>query len=306
MRSEPRQRESRPAGGLRGPALSRSQRGPELESGIARELRNPLGAYLQARRAQVRPEQKELRTAGVRRVPGLRREEVAMLAGISADYYLRLERGRDRNPSPQVLDSIARVLDLDDAHVAHVHALAAAHATPRHRSESLTSGAESLLHALSVPAFVETVRFDVVAANAGARAVSPRLAPGRNRLRDLLLDDEERALIPAWKRATECLVGNLRQRMGEDIADADLIELVSELSATSPGFQAAWARHDVQGQYGDRLTLDHPDVGRLTLNRERMAIDGTDRLLLVTLHADAGSPDADKLEALIEKGVATS
>ncbi|MGB3376934.1 MAG: helix-turn-helix transcriptional regulator, partial [Microbacterium sp.] len=83
-------------------------------------MRNPLGAYLQARRAQVRPEQKGLRTTGVRRVPGLRREEVALLAGISVDYYLRLERGRDRHPSAQVLDAIARALELDDAHVAHV------------------------------------------------------------------------------------------------------------------------------------------------------------------------------------------
>ncbi len=273
-----------------------------LHPDVARELRNPLGAYLQARRAQVRPEQKGLRTTGVRRVPGLRREEVALLAGISVDYYLRLERGRDRHPSAQVLDAIARALELDDAHVAHVHALAAAPATSGHRPETLPPGAESLLHALQVPAFVETERFDVVAVNAAARALSPRLTVGRNRLRDLLLDDEERALMPAWKRATECLVGNLRQTMGEDIADSELIRLVSELSESSAGFRAAWARHDVQGQYGDRITLDHPRVGTLTVNRERMAIDGTHGLLLVTLHADAGTADADKLAALTHQG----
>jgi len=283
----------------------RSQRMPELDPDLARELRNPLGVYLQARRAQVRPEQKGLRTAGVRRVPGLRREEVALLAGISADYYLRLERGRDRNPSAQVLDSIARVLDLDDVHVAHVHALAAAPAPSRHREEALPPGAQSLLRALSVPAFVETARFDVVAANAGARAVSPRLTAGRNRLRDLFLDDDERALIPAWRRATECLVGNLRQTMGENITDADLVRLVSELATASPGFRAVWARHDVQGQYGGRITLEHPRVGTLTLNRERMAIDGTDGLLLVTLHADTGSRDAEKLASLTAEGMST-
>lgn len=277
----------------------------DLDPDIARELRNPLGAYLQARRAQVRPEQKGLRTVGVRRVPGLRREEVALLAGISADYYLRLERGRDRNPSAQVLDSIARVLDLDEAHVAHVHALAAAHPPSPHRSEALAPGAESLLHALSVPAFVETVRFDVVSANAAARAVSPRLTVGRNRLRDLFLDDDERALIPEWRRATECLVGNLRQTMGEDITDAELIRLVSELSAASPGFRAVWARHDVQGQYGGPITLNHPRVGTLTLHRERMAIDGTDGLLLVTLHADTGSRDAEKLASLTAENMST-
>src|SRR5690606_3702633 len=124
------------------------------------------------------------------------------------------------------------------------------------RAEALAPGAESLLHALSVPAFVETVRFDVVSANAAARAVSPRLTAGRNRLRDLFLNEEERELIPEWRRATECLVGNLRQTMGEDITDAELIRLVSELSAASPGFRAAWARHDVQGQYGGPITLN--------------------------------------------------
>lgn len=285
--------------GLRGHSAPVPRRRPEIELEIARELRNPLGAYLQARRAQVGPEQKGLRTAGVRRVPGLRREEVALLAGISADYYLRLERGRDRNPSAQVLDAIARVLDLDDAHVAHLHALAADHASPRRRAEALPHGAESLLHALPVPAFVETMRFDVVAANAAARAVSPRLEPGRNRLRDLLLDEDERTLIPAWKRATECLVGSLRQSMGEDTTDSALIRLVTELSVASPAFREVWSRHDVQGQYGGPVTLERPRVGTLTLNRERMAIDGTEGLLLVTLHADAGSADAEKLAALL-------
>jgi transcriptional regulator with XRE-family HTH domain len=261
--------------------------------------------YLQARRAQVSPEQKGLRTAGVRRVPGLRREEVALLAGISVDYYLRLERGRDRNPSAQVLDAIARVLEFNDAQVAHLHALAAGHASSRLRAEALPTGAESLLHALSVPAFVETMRFDVVAANAAARAVSPRLAPGRNRLRDLLLDEDERSLIPEWKRATECLVGNLRQSMADDLTDTALIRLVTELSEASPGFREIWSRHDVQGQYGGPVTLEHPRVGTLTLNRERMAIDGTDGLLLVTLHADTGSRDAEKLASLTAVGMST-
>src|SRR5690606_34191491 len=189
--SQPRPLRGSPSTGVpAGPPSSR-RHAREVPPEIARELRNPLGTYRQARRARVRPEQKGLPAGGARRVAGLRREEVAMLAGISVDYYLRLERGRDRNPSSQVLDAIARVLDLDAAHAAHAHALAAPERShpPTELGSAPPPGVLGLLHALAVPAFVENRRFDVVAANTAARALSPRLSAGRNRLRDLLLDD---------------------------------------------------------------------------------------------------------------------
>jgi len=254
----------------------------------------------------VRPEQKGLPAGGARRVAGLRREEVAMLAGISVDYYLRLERGRDRNPSSQVLDAIARVLDLDAAHAAHAHALAAPERShpPTELGSAPPPGVLGLLHALAVPAFVENRRFDVVAANTAARALSPRLSAGRNRLRDLLLDDEEQGLVPSWREAVACLVASLRQAMGED-RDPVLVDLIVELAAASARFRKLWARHEVQGQYGSVLVLDHPVVGELALHRERLEIAGAGGAMLVTLHAIEGSPDADKLARLLRSAADT-
>jgi transcriptional regulator with XRE-family HTH domain len=272
------------------------------------ESTNPLGAFLRARREQVTPQQANIPDGGARRVPGLRREEVAMLAGISADYYLRLERGRDRNPSPQVLESIARVLHLDDDHVAHLLSLVAPVPRRRRRRRRQTppSGALKLLAALAQPAFIENRYFDVLASNPLARAIDPRLAAGGNQLRDMFLDPEAQALYPEWTSATECLVANLRQAVGTDVDDPRFIELTGELTLASPRFRQLWARHEVRGQTGGVLRFDHPQVGALTLNRERMSIAGANGLMLVVLHPDAGSVEAEKLALLAASAAASS
>jgi transcriptional regulator with XRE-family HTH domain len=270
---------------------------------------NTLGAYLRARRELVTPQQAGIPDVGVRRVPGLRREEVAMLAGISADYYLRLERGRDRHPSVQVLESIARVLQLDDDHLAYLLSLVAEAPRQRRRRprrETVPDGALKLLDSLAQPAFVEDRYFDVLASNALARALSPRLAAGGNQLRDMFLDPAEQALYPQWADYTECFVANLRQAVGTDIDDPRFIDLVGELSLGSPLFRQLWARHEVRGQRGGLIRLDHPQVGEITLNRERLEIGGTEGLMLVVLHPDAGSTDADKLALLASAGLPTS
>ncbi|RAY15962.1 transcriptional regulator [Actinomadura craniellae] len=272
------------------------------------EMTNALGTYLRARREQVTPQQAGIPDVGVRRVPGLRREEVAMLAGISADYYLRLERGRDRNPSVQVLESIARVLHLDDDHMAHMLALVAE--VPRRRRPPRKGtpppGALKLLDSLVQPAFIEDRYFDILASNDLARALSPRLAAGGNQLRDLFLDPAEQALHPDWKDVTECFIANLRQAVGNDVEDPRFIELTGELSLASPRFRQLWARHEVRGQRGAPLRLQHPQVGELTLNRERLSIGGAEDLMLVVYHPDAGSGDADKLTLLASAGLPTS
>ncbi|MGW4467851.1 helix-turn-helix domain-containing protein [Micromonospora sp. NPDC004704] len=273
------------------------------------ERTNALGAYLRARRELVTPEQAGIPDVGVRRVSGLRREEVAMLAGISADYYLRLERGRNRNPSVQVLESIARVLHLDDDHFAHLLSLVVEMSRKRRRrprKETPPAGALKLLHALVQPAFIEDRYFDFLASNSLAKVLSPSLSVGGNQLRDLFLEPAEQALHPEWEAVTECFIANLRQAVGNDVDDPRFIELTGELSLASPRFRQLWARHEVRGQRGTPIRMNHPQVGELTLNRERLNIAGTDNLMLVVYHSDAGSSDADKLALLASAGLAAS
>ncbi|MEV6389365.1 helix-turn-helix domain-containing protein [Nocardia xishanensis] len=261
---------------------------------------NLLGDYLRARRELVTPERVGIPVLGVRRVPGLRREEVAMLAGISADYYLRLEQGRDRKPSVQVLESIARVLQLDEDTSAYLLGLAADKPRRRRRpvKETVPPSIVKLLGTLPLPAFVEGRYLDVLAANPLATALSPRLTVGANRLRDVFLDPAERSLFPDWEIATEGLVAGFRQSVGTDIDDPRFIELVGELSLASPRFLRLWARHDVKPRQGTLMRFDHPQVGRLVLNREKLLITSTNGMMLVMYHADTGSDDADKLAIL--------
>jgi transcriptional regulator with XRE-family HTH domain len=256
----------------------------------------------------VTPREAGIPDLGVRRVPGLRREEVAMLAGISADYYLRLERGRDRNPSVQVLESIGRVLRLDDEHMAHLLSLVAdapRARRPRPRKETVPAGALKLLDALVQPAFIEGRYFDILAINDAARALSPRLRVGGNQLRDFFLDPAEQALYPEWEAMTECFIANLHQAVGADIDDPRFIELTGELSLASETFRRLWARHEVRAQYGTPVRFDHPEIGELVLNRDRLAISGADGLWLVVYHPEAGSGDAEKLSLLASAGLPT-
>jgi transcriptional regulator with XRE-family HTH domain len=261
----------------------------------------PLGDFLRARRELVTPDQAGIPVLGTRRVPGLRREEVAMLSGISAEYYLRLEQGRDRNPSAQVLESIARVLRLEDDATAYLLGLATAGPKrPRRRrsKETVPVSVVKLVATLALPAFVEGRYLDVLAANPLATALSPRLTVGANRLRDVFLNPAEQAMFPQSERAAAVLVAGFRESVGTDTDDPRCIELVGELSLASPLFRRLWARHDVATPQGAQITLTHPTVGDLTLNREKLAISGTEGLVLVLYHPDTGSADAEKLMLL--------
>ncbi|MCO6005300.1 helix-turn-helix transcriptional regulator [Actinoallomurus purpureus] len=262
---------------------------------------NPLGDYIRARRERVTPEQVGVPVSGVRRVPGLRREEVAMLAGISVDYYLRLEQGRDRNPSVQVLESLARVLQLDDDATAYLLRLGAdkpRRHRRRPRKETVPPGIAKLVATLPLPAHVESRYLDVLAANALATALSPRLAAGANRLRDVFLDPAEQALYPDWENATVVMVAGFRDSVGTDTDDPRFIELVGELSLASPRFSRLWARHDVRACEGAPLHIDHPQVGGLRLNRERLGFAGAAGQKLVVYHPDPGTDSAEKLALL--------
>jgi transcriptional regulator with XRE-family HTH domain len=262
---------------------------------------NLLGDYVRARREVITPEQAGIPVVGVRRVPGLRREEVAMLAGISADYYLRLEQGRDRNPSVQVLESLARVLQLDDDATAYLLRLGAGKPRRhrrRNRRETVPPSIITLVAMLPVPALVEGRYLDVLTANALATALSPRLAAGANRLRDAFLDPAEQALYPDWENATAGMVAGFRESVGTDTDDPRFIELVGELSLASPRFSRLWARHDVRACEGAAKHIDHPRVGRLQLNRERLGISGTAGQKLVVYHPEPGTDSVGKLALL--------
>lgn len=259
---------------------------------------NRLGDYLQARRALVTPEQVGLPTTGNRRVTGLRREEVSMLAGISLDYYLRLERGRDSHPSAQVLGSLARVLQLDDVETEYLVGLGAGHPRPRRSrrpEQRVPARLHQLLAALEVPAFVEGRTFDVLASNAVARAFSPRLVPGHNRLRSLLLDAEERAFQDDWERATVDAIASFRHVVGDDVTDTRAVELVGELSVASARFRSVWARHDVRPLTGNSTVVHHPAVGTMHLHRDKLPVDD---VVLVVYYPDADSEDAERIRLL--------
>jgi transcriptional regulator with XRE-family HTH domain len=261
---------------------------------------NQLGDYLRARREQVSPDSAGLPTGGVRRVAGLRREEVAMLAGISADYYLRLEQGRDRNPSVQVLESLARVLQLDPAATDYLLGLAGPHPRQRRRPkrETVPPSIRQLLDSIGLPAFVEGRYRDVLAANDLATALMPGIRVGANRMRSVFLDPAERELLPDWEQSTERMVAGFRKLVGNDSDDPRFVELVGELSLGSERFRRLWARHDVQIRAGIPIRIRHPQVGELTVRCEKLAIGGADALTLAVHHAAPGSSDAEKLALL--------
>ncbi|MFI1991963.1 helix-turn-helix domain-containing protein [Actinoplanes sp. NPDC020271] len=264
------------------------------------DVNNALGDFLRARRELVRPADVGLPGGGLRRVPGLRREEVAMLAGISAEYYLRLEQGRDRTPSMQVVEALARVLQLDADGAAHLARLA--RPRPRRRpaqsDEQLPDGFTMLLATLNVPAFVVNRYRDVLAANSLAIALSPLMRPGVNRLIALFTDPEARKFHPDLQENLPGIVAQLRAETGDDTDDPRLHALIGELSLKSDDFRTLWARHDIgRGGTGAGM-IQHPQVGELWLHRQKLTLVGAESLQLVLYHAEPGSPSADGLTLL--------
>jgi transcriptional regulator with XRE-family HTH domain len=261
---------------------------------------NHLGEYLRARRELVRPDDVGLPVMGQRRVAGLRREEVAMLAGISSDYYLRLEQGRDHNPSAQVLESLARVLQLDDTATGYLLGLIAPHLrsrTRRDRSSSVPESIRRLVSSIALPAFVESRHFDVLLGNDLARAVNPNLRIGENRMLAMFLDPAEQALCPSYEQAMAYMVASFRQSIGTDTDDPRFVQVVGELSLASDRFRRLWARHDVHTREGALTVAQHPEVGELALFKERLVVEGADDLVLVMFHP-ADDETADRLALL--------
>ena len=224
---------------------------------------------------------------------------MATLAGISSEYYLRLEQGRDKNPSAQILDALARALRLDVKATEYLHQLAssASGRRDRARAESAADGSAELIEQFAMPAIVAGRCLDVLAANSIARALSPGFAPGRNFLRWRLLDPVARDLYVDWDEATDVAVSGLREAAASDPDDPRLRSLIDELSGASARFRELWARADVGYRVGI-IHMRHPSVGDLYLHRNRFNIPHSGGQHLLIYRAEPGSESAAALDAL--------
>ena len=271
--------------------------------------RNEVRDFLATRRAKLTPEQAGLPLyGGHRRVAGLRREEVALLAGVSVDYYTRLERGNLAGASDSVLESLARALQLDEAERAHLFDLArAANATAATRrrppARRIRPSVQRILDAMnSAPAIVRNGRSDYVAANRLGRALyapvfdSPAGPP--NSARFAFLDARAPDFYADWDRTVRDLVAVLRAEAGRNPYDKGLTDLVGELSMRSELFRTLWASHDVRLHLTGTKRLHHPVVGDLELTYEAMELPVDQGLTLNVYTAEPGSPSADGLNLL--------
>ncbi|RJQ81824.1 XRE family transcriptional regulator [Pseudonocardiaceae bacterium YIM PH 21723] len=260
-----------------------------------------LGEFLRARRAARRPEDAGVLYAGRRKVTGLRREEVAVLAGVNVDYYTRLEQGRERHPSPQVIDALGRALDLDPDAREHLYRLAGAMpgTGTSSRSRVVSPELRQLMDGYSgTPALVLDPIMDVLATNALADALYSPFGAVDNFARMTFLDPAGPRFYARWEQTAQATVANLRAAAGRLPQDPDLLRLIAELSEGNERFRTWWAGHQVRGKTGEPKHLVHPDVGPLTLNYQAFDVRSAPGQQLLIYHAEPGSPSAQALALL--------
>jgi transcriptional regulator with XRE-family HTH domain len=273
------------------------------------DRRAEVSEFLASRRARITPEQAGLPAyGGNRRVKGLRREEVALLAGVSVDYYVRMERGNLSGASDAVLDGIARALQLDEAERQHLFDLArTATSTPtqprRAKTVGVSQSVQQILDAMTdAPAWVRNARHDVLAANRLARALyAPVLADPRrpaNTARFIYLDPAARDFFVDWERSADDIAAMLRSEAGRNPHDKQLIELIGELSTQSQDFRTRWAAHNVRFHRTGQKRLHHPVVGELNLDFEALELPSHPGLTMLAYTAAAGTATADGLAVL--------
>lgn len=265
--------------------------------------KDELGEFLRSRRDRLRPDDVGLSGRGRRRVPGLRREEIASLAGVSTDYYVRLEQGRNITASGDVLDALARALRLDEAEREHLHHLAKPRPARRRppRPQRVRPEVRRLMDGLATPAFVLGRRLDVLATNRMARALLADFdampAGERNHARWVFLDPRARDLYVDWETVARDNVAVLRMEAGERPGDEMLAALVGELSVKSPEFARWWAHHDVLVRgYGPKR-FRHPIVGELEIHYEAVRLTDDDQTLFLYC-VERGSPSERALMLL--------
>ncbi|MEH0580255.1 helix-turn-helix transcriptional regulator [Streptomyces sp. B21-108] len=269
-----------------------------------------LGRFLRAHRTRVTPEEAGMPVGpGLRRTPGLRREELATLAGVSIDYYTRLERGKECNPSQSVIDALARSLQLGEAEHEHLRDLvarAARNAVPESPGEldrAVSPGVQLLLDNLRpFPAYVISRTMDIIACNPSGLRLFAGMgdwpASKRNVVSYVFLHPQARDLFSDWDEQIRACVGRLRALAGIEPDAPDLAQLVGELLSKSPEFTDLWERYDVRWHTHGSKTFHHPEVGDVTPGYQSMLVEGTPGQRFIAYYAEPGTPDHDKLVLL--------
>ncbi|MEU9882136.1 helix-turn-helix transcriptional regulator [Streptomyces phaeochromogenes] len=273
---------------------------------VTDDPRRELAEFLRTRRTRVRPQDVGLEPGPRRRVAGLRREELALLAGVSSDYYQRMEQGRDVHPSEQVLDALARALNFTAEESRHLHGLAAAARTParrprEHAPEEVPPTTLRLLHTMPSPALVVGRFLDVLAWSPLAGALlgefTQRPRAQRNLLA-LLLHSEADQTCPERAATVVELTAMLRAQVAAHPGHPRAAELVGELAVHSGEFATLWARHDVEETTRGRMRVNHPLVGELNLDWDAYPLPGDPGPMLIVYTAEHGGPDAERLQLL--------
>lgn len=261
---------------------------------------NDLGDFLRARRDAVTPAAAGLPDDGHRRVPGLRRDEVALLAGVSTDYYTRLEQGRERRPSEQALRAIAQALRLNEAAAEHLYRLGMPALTTETAAVAEVGSDLRLLMAnvRDLPAFVVGPAQDILAANPMAEALYSGFARFDNLLRMIFLDPFAREFYVDWDKAAEIAVGNLRAQSATFPGDRRIEAVLGSLSARSPAFASLWARYEIRPRTHEDKRFRHPGVGLLHLHFEALAATSAPGQHLSVYTAEPGSATEDALVLL--------
>ncbi|WP_280434007.1 helix-turn-helix transcriptional regulator [Nocardia carnea] len=273
-----------------------------------------IGRFLASRRAKITPDQVGLPVydAGKRRVPGLRRQEVATLAGLSVDYYTQIERGKVNTVSESVLDAIARALELDDAERSHLfdlhrNALISPQRRSRRTTKAVRPGVQRLLDTYSGPAFIRNARHDLVAANLLGYAFysplypdpsAPDVSKPVNFVRFCFLDPRARDFYPDWDLMADGAVNLLRTDAGRDPYDRGISDLVGELSTRSDEFRVRWAKHNVRLHYTGTKTFHHPVVGEIGIGYETMPLPADPGLVINFYTVEPATPSADAMTLL--------
>ncbi|WP_026928824.1 helix-turn-helix transcriptional regulator [Glycomyces tenuis] len=264
-------------------------------------VENKLGEFLRARRAQVDPETAGVSSHGVRRVPGLRREEVAAMAKVSFDYYVRLEQGRERKPSAQVLDALGRALRLDDDARLHLFRIAGLGPKPTDAAaaEQVDPGLLRLMDMWSDnPAIVLGRAYDVLAGNRLAYALFDGFRQGPNLLMKMFFDPNARTFYSDWDRTASYTVAGFRILHGMFPEDPRVGEVLRTMLDRSPAFTEIWERHDARGKRLESKRFDHPEVGELTLRINAFDVKSAPGQELIVYHAEPGSASAEALSLL--------